>query len=52
MNLDLDEADAAFRQEARAWLRENVPAAPLPSMDTAEGFAAHKEWEARLAEHR
>ncbi|MGE5720037.1 MAG: acyl-CoA dehydrogenase family protein [Nocardioidaceae bacterium] len=52
MNLDLDEADAAFREEARAWLRENVPAAPLPSMDTAEGFAAHKEWEALLAQHR
>ena len=50
MNLDLDEATAAFQAEARAWLAEHVPATPLPSMDTAEGFAAHKEWEALLAE--
>lgn len=52
MNLDFDATDAAFQAEARAWLQENVPAEPLPSMDTAEGFAAHQEWEARLAEHR
>jgi len=52
VNLDLDEATAAFQAEARAWLAEHVPATPLPSMDTAEGFAAHKEWEALLAEHR
>jgi alkylation response protein AidB-like acyl-CoA dehydrogenase len=52
VNLDLDEAATAFRDEARAWLAANVPASPLPSMDTAEGFAAHKEWEALLAENR
>ncbi|MDR7303821.1 acyl-CoA dehydrogenase family protein [Haloactinomyces albus] len=52
MNLDFDEIDLAFRAQARAWLAENVPSTPLPSMDTAEGFAAHKEWEALLAEHR
>ncbi|WP_370962145.1 acyl-CoA dehydrogenase family protein [Amycolatopsis sp. cg9] len=50
MDLDIDEASAAFRDEAREWLASNVPA--LPSMDTAEGFAAHREWEARLAEAR
>ncbi|MFJ9788598.1 acyl-CoA dehydrogenase family protein [Streptomyces globosus] len=38
----------AFRAEARDWLARNVPAAPLPSLETAEGFAAHREWEARL----
>jgi alkylation response protein AidB-like acyl-CoA dehydrogenase len=52
VNLDFDEADVTFRAEARAWLSANVPSDPLPSMDTAEGFAAHKEWEALLAEHR
>ena len=52
MDLDLTEAQRAFRAEARAWLHENVPAEPLPSMDTAEGFAAHQAWEARLAEAR
>ncbi|GGS94998.1 MULTISPECIES: acyl-CoA dehydrogenase family protein [Streptomyces] len=38
----------AFRAEARDWLARNVPAAPLPSLETAEGFAAHREWEALL----
>jgi alkylation response protein AidB-like acyl-CoA dehydrogenase len=52
VNLDFDEATAAFQAEARAWLAENVPTTPLPSMDTADGFAAHKEWEALLAENR
>ncbi len=52
MNLDLDEQELAFQAEARAWLEANVPTEPLPSMDTAEGFAAHQEWEARLAEAR
>ncbi|MER7462554.1 acyl-CoA dehydrogenase family protein [Streptomyces sp. NPDC097981] len=39
---------AAFRAEARAWLARHVPASPLPSLETAEGFAAHRAWEARL----
>ncbi len=52
MNLDFDDRASRFQADARAWLAANVPAAPLPSMDTAEGFAAHKEWEALLAEHR
>jgi alkylation response protein AidB-like acyl-CoA dehydrogenase len=50
MDLDIDEASAAFRDEAREWLASRVRA--LPSMDTAEGFAAHREWEAELAEAR
>ncbi|GCD89255.1 acyl-CoA dehydrogenase family protein [Nocardioides sp. LS1] len=52
MDLTLSEAEVAFREEARAWLAANVPAEPLPSMDTAEGFRAHQAWEARLAEAR
>ncbi|MEU6299660.1 acyl-CoA dehydrogenase family protein [Streptomyces erythrochromogenes] len=39
---------AAFRAEARAWLADRVPASPLPSLETREGFAAHREWEALL----
>ena len=39
-----------FRAEARAWLEANVPAEPLPSFDTEEGFAAHREWEQKLAD--
>jgi alkylation response protein AidB-like acyl-CoA dehydrogenase len=52
VNLDLSETERAFRDEARAWLDANVPAEPLPSMDTAAGFRAHQEWEARLAAAR
>ncbi|MCH6231601.1 acyl-CoA dehydrogenase family protein [Microbacterium sp. CFH 31415] len=52
MNLDLTPEQEAFRDEARAWLAENVPSTPLPSMDSAEGFAAHREWEATLASGR
>ncbi len=52
MDLELSESEVAFRDEARAWLAANVPAEPLPSMDTAEGFVAHQEWERRLADAR
>ncbi|MFE6692097.1 acyl-CoA dehydrogenase family protein [Streptomyces sp. NPDC057743] len=49
MDLDASDADAAFRAEARAWLAAHVPATPLPSLETREGFAAHRAWEAQLA---
>lgn len=52
MDLTQTPEQAAFRVEARAWLRENVPPGPLPSLETAEGFAAHREWEGRLAADR
>lgn len=52
MDLDLTESELAFQAEVRAWLAENLPAEPLPSMDTAEGWALHQEWEARLAAER
>ncbi|MEW1653923.1 acyl-CoA dehydrogenase family protein [Streptomyces sp. NPDC093707] len=52
MDLDAGEADAAFRAEARAWLAAHVPATPLPSLETREGFAAHRDWERRLAADR
>ena len=52
MDLDLTPAEEAFRAEARAWLRAHVPSAPLPSLETEEGFAAHRAWEAELAADR
>jgi alkylation response protein AidB-like acyl-CoA dehydrogenase len=52
MDLSLSESELAFRAEARQWLAANVPAEPLPSMDTAEGWAAHQEWEAKLSAAR
>jgi alkylation response protein AidB-like acyl-CoA dehydrogenase len=45
-------AEEAFRLEARAWLKANVPREPLPSGDTAEGFALHRHWEKKLFEAR
>ncbi|WP_333618103.1 acyl-CoA dehydrogenase family protein, partial [Dietzia sp.] len=52
MDLRLDAANDEFRAEIRAWLEANVPAEPLPSMDTAEGFEAHRRWEAKMADAR
>ena len=50
MDLTYTPAEEAFRQEARAWLEANVPREPLPSGDTAEGFALHRHWERKLFE--
>ena len=44
MDLTFSDQHEAFRAEARGWLRANVPSG-LASMNTAEGFAAHKAWE-------
>ncbi|KOG23939.1 MULTISPECIES: acyl-CoA dehydrogenase family protein [Streptomyces] len=48
MDLDFSAAEDAFRAEARTWLAAHVPATPLPSLETEEGFAAHREWERTL----
>ncbi|GGX19126.1 acyl-CoA dehydrogenase family protein [Streptomyces lomondensis] len=48
MDLSFSPAEDAFRAEARAWLTAHVPDTPLPSLETAEGFAAHREWERTL----
>ena len=52
MDLTFDAAADEFRSEVRAWLADHVPAQPLPSMDTAEGFEAHREWERTMAADR
>ncbi len=49
MNLEAEPADEEFRLHIRSWLRAHVPVPPLPSVNTAEGFAAHREWERELA---
>jgi alkylation response protein AidB-like acyl-CoA dehydrogenase len=48
--MDLTESDelVAFRAEVREWLAANVPSEPLASLDTAPGFAAHRDWEQRM----
>jgi alkylation response protein AidB-like acyl-CoA dehydrogenase len=38
----------AFRAQVREWLEANVPDPMLPSMDTADGFEAHRKWERTL----
>ncbi|MFI0513281.1 acyl-CoA dehydrogenase family protein [Streptomyces sp. WSLK1-5] len=52
MDLAFTREEEAFRSEARTWLRAHVPASPLPSLETREGFAAHRAWEAELAADR
>lgn len=52
MDLAFTREEEAFRAEARAWLTAHVPTEPLPSLETAEGFAAHRAWEAELAADR
>jgi alkylation response protein AidB-like acyl-CoA dehydrogenase len=52
VDLTYSESEQALRTEARAWLEANVPREPLPSGDTAEGFALHRQWERKLYEAR
>jgi len=52
VDLDYGEAAEAFRAHVRGWLAAHLPAEPLPPMDTAEGAAAHRDWERRLADAR
>ena len=48
MDLVVDSARESWRAELREWLAANVPTEPLPSLDTAQGFAAHRDWERRM----
>jgi alkylation response protein AidB-like acyl-CoA dehydrogenase len=52
VDLTWSAAEESFRAQAREWLAAHVPATPLPSGDTRDGFAAHLEWERRLFEAR
>ncbi|MFH8988223.1 acyl-CoA dehydrogenase family protein [Streptomyces sp. NPDC017940] len=52
MDLDLTAAQEEFGRRARAWLAAHVPRRPLPSLETEEGFAAHRDWERELAADR
>ena len=52
MDLTFSPTEETFRAEVRAWLATNVADPPLPSGDTAEGFAAHLEWERKLFDAR
>ncbi len=53
MDLRDTEAQSTFRAEARAWLEANSPPPrSLPSLDTADGFEAHRAWERRMYDDR
>jgi alkylation response protein AidB-like acyl-CoA dehydrogenase len=48
MDLEPSPTERAFADEARRWLEAHLPAAPLPSGDTPEGFALCRAWERQL----
>jgi alkylation response protein AidB-like acyl-CoA dehydrogenase len=52
MDLAFTTQQQAFREEVRSWLAANVPAEPLQTFDTAEGFLQHRAWEATLNKGR
>ncbi|MDG1366357.1 MAG: acyl-CoA dehydrogenase family protein, partial [Acidimicrobiales bacterium] len=47
MDLELSQRHVEFRDEVRTWLMENHPGRIL-SMDTADGFEEHRNWETVL----
>ena len=57
MDLGFTQEQDQFRSEARAWLERHVPTVangrgPLPSLDTAAGFEAHRTWEKTMYDAR
>jgi len=57
MDLLFTAAQDEFRAEVRNWLEAKVPSAakgtgPLASLDTAEGFEAHRVWERTMYDDR
>jgi alkylation response protein AidB-like acyl-CoA dehydrogenase len=52
MDLRFGAAQEHLRVEVRSWLEAHVPDPPLPSLDTAEGFSAHRQWERTMSEAR
>lgn len=53
MDLRFTPDQEAFRAEARAWLSAHAPSpGSLPSLDTPEGFEAHRAWEQTMSADR
>jgi alkylation response protein AidB-like acyl-CoA dehydrogenase len=57
MDLRFTQANEEFRAAARSWLEEHVPGraegrARLPSLDTRQGFEAHRAWEREMFDAR
>jgi len=51
VDLDLSERELGFQQEVREWLAANSPG-KLASMDSLDGFEAHRDWERKLHDAR
>jgi alkylation response protein AidB-like acyl-CoA dehydrogenase len=51
VDLSVPQADVEFRAEVRDWLARNIPAT-MPVLDSADGFAAHTQWENTMFEAR
>jgi alkylation response protein AidB-like acyl-CoA dehydrogenase len=49
IDLHYTDEQRAFRAEVRAWMEANMPGTPLETLESAEGFAQHREWERTLA---
>ncbi|WEK42023.1 MAG: acyl-CoA dehydrogenase family protein [Candidatus Sphingomonas colombiensis] len=49
MQLAYTPEQQAFRAEVRAWMEAHVPPAPLVTLECAEGYQQHVEWERTLA---
>jgi alkylation response protein AidB-like acyl-CoA dehydrogenase len=49
IDLHYTDEQRAFRAEVRAWMQANVPGTPLKTLESAAGFAQHREWERALA---
>jgi alkylation response protein AidB-like acyl-CoA dehydrogenase len=52
MDLRFGAVQERLRGEVRSWLDAHVPVGALPSLDTAEGFEAHRAWERTMFEAR
>ena len=52
MDITFTSAQNEFRAEVREWLERHAPKERLASLDTAEGFEQHREWEGVLAKDK
>jgi alkylation response protein AidB-like acyl-CoA dehydrogenase len=53
MDLRWSADQESFRMEVRSWLADHAPPPrSLPSLDTAEGFEAHRRWEQTMFDDR
>ena len=52
MDLRFNDEQERLRSDIRQWLEANLPRPALASLDTAEGFEAHRRWERTMYDAR